>query len=101
MGRALAEGQIDLTPDIIAHEENCLLCEACTAICPAGFRMEDMGLAIRHTIHQGQTGSRRRRTLMALAFRGPLAHMWLLRLSSRATWLYQRSGLQWLLRRSR
>ncbi|MSQ61397.1 MAG: 4Fe-4S dicluster domain-containing protein [Dehalococcoidia bacterium] len=96
--RALADGAIALTPDVIAHQRSCLLCEACTAICPAGFRMEDMGIALRNEIRQraGSGGG----LALRLALRGPLAHPWQLRLLSRSIWLYQRSGLRWLLRHS-
>ncbi len=100
MARAVAMGHLDLTPDIIAHQETCLLCEACTAICPANFRMEDMGIALRRTIRDSGQTPRLRRIGLAVAFRGPLRHMRLLRLLSRGAWLYQRSGAQWLARRS-
>ena len=95
--RALATDAIALTPDVIAHQRSCLLCEACTAICPAGFRMEDMGIALRQEIRQ-RTGSSGGGLALRLALRGPLAHPWQLRLLSRVIWLYQRSGVRWLLR---
>ena len=96
--RALAADAIALTPDVIAHHQSCLLCEACTAICPAGFRMEDMGIALRNEIQQHRGSGRR--LALRLALRGPLAHPWQLRLLSRLIQLYQRTGLRWLLRRS-
>ena len=34
MARALADGQLRLSPDLIEHEMNCLVCDACTAVCP-------------------------------------------------------------------
>ncbi|HEY8490047.1 MAG TPA: 4Fe-4S dicluster domain-containing protein, partial [Dehalococcoidia bacterium] len=40
MARALAEGHLGLTPDLLRHEDSCLACEACTAVCPAGVWME-------------------------------------------------------------
>src|SRR3990172_5473336 len=73
MARAVAAGQVDLTPDIAAHQESCLLCEACTAVCPAGFRMEDMGIALRRVMRRETPTPRLRRWALALAFRGPLA----------------------------
>src|ERR1044071_8214042 len=36
MARALAEGSLDLTEDLVEHELNCLVCDACSAVCPAG-----------------------------------------------------------------
>lgn len=100
MARAVARGTVELTPDVIAHQESCLLCEACTAICPAGFRMEDMGIAIRRAVAERSSPVGARRLALAIAFRGPLRRMWLLRALSRALWLYQRSGARWLARRS-
>jgi len=48
--RALVEGHLDLTPDGITHLDNCLLCEACTNVCPAGVQMEPMGIAFREAL---------------------------------------------------
>ncbi|MER3421064.1 MAG: hypothetical protein C4290_11315, partial [Chloroflexota bacterium] len=50
MARALAEGHLTVTPDLVAHELNCLVCEACTAICPAGVHMEPLQVALRATL---------------------------------------------------
>jgi ferredoxin len=36
MARALAEGHLDVTPDLVAHELSCLACDACSAVCPSG-----------------------------------------------------------------
>jgi ferredoxin len=36
MARALAEGHLDVTPDLVAHELSCLVCDACSAVCPSG-----------------------------------------------------------------
>lgn len=48
--KALVEGHLDLTPDLLEHELNCLVCEACTAICPAGYRMEPAQVALRAAV---------------------------------------------------
>src|ERR671932_103701 len=47
MARALAEGHLALTPDLVRHEQNCLVCDACTAICPAGVHMDPLQVALR------------------------------------------------------
>jgi glycolate oxidase iron-sulfur subunit len=94
--RAIVEGHLDITADGITHLDNCLLCEACTNVCPAGVQMEQIGIAFRETLAE-QT--HRQPPLAArLAFDwlfGDLAHF---RLLARAMWLYQRSGVQWLAR---
>src|SRR5438270_799684 len=35
MARALAEGHLQVTHDLVEHELNCLVCDACSAVCPA------------------------------------------------------------------
>ncbi|MCA1645518.1 MAG: (Fe-S)-binding protein, partial [Chloroflexi bacterium] len=96
--RAIVEGHLDITPDAVTHLDNCLLCEACTNVCPAGVRMESMGIAFRETLVRR---SNRRQPLAArIAFGwlfGDLSHF---RLLGRLIWLYQRSGVQWLARQS-
>jgi len=48
MALALHEGYLPMvTEDFVRHEENCLLCEACTAVCPAGVQMDVFGIALR------------------------------------------------------
>ena len=97
--RAMVEGHLDVTPDGVTHLDNCLLCEACTNVCPAGVQMEPMGIAFREALSER---ARRKKPLAArLAFGwlfGDLGHF---RLLGRLIWLYQRSGMQWLARTSR
>jgi glycolate dehydrogenase iron-sulfur subunit len=94
--RAIVEGQLDITSDAVTHLDNCLLCEACTQVCPSGIEMERMGIAFRDALSEGST---KRQPLAArLAFGwlfGDLAHF---RTLARLMWLYQRSGAQWLAR---
>src|ERR1041385_208420 len=93
--RAIVEGHLDVTDDAIQHLDNCLLCEACTNVCPSGVQMESMGIAFRDTL----AAKKRPPPLpMRVAFGwlfGDLAHF---RLLARMIWLYQRSGAQWLAR---
>ena len=52
MARALTEGHLALTADLEQHSQTCLLCDACTAICPAGVRMEPLGTAIESEVFE-------------------------------------------------
>jgi glycolate oxidase iron-sulfur subunit len=93
--RAIVEGQLDVTPDAVTHLDNCLLCEACTQVCPSGVEMERMGIAFRDVV---ATRSEHRPLVARLAFGwlfGDLGHF---RTLGRLMWLYQRSGAQWLAR---
>ena len=94
--RAVVEGHLEVTPDAIQHLDNCLLCEACTNVCPSGVEMERMGIAFRDSVAAVDT--QRQSTGARLAFGwlfGDLGHF---RLLARLIWLYQRSGVQWLAR---
>jgi glycolate oxidase iron-sulfur subunit len=94
--RAIVEGHLDITEDAVTHLDNCLLCEACTNVCPSGVQMERMGIAFRDTL-VSQT-PRELPVAERLAFNwlfGDLGHF---RLLARLIWLYQVSGLQWLAR---
>jgi glycolate oxidase iron-sulfur subunit len=100
MARAATEGFLPLTPDFVRHEESCLLCEACTAICPAGVRMEELGVAVRATLaEQAPPQGRRARLAQRLGF-WLLADVARLRRLLALLRLYQRSGLQALVRRT-
>jgi glycolate oxidase iron-sulfur subunit len=94
MMRAMVEGQLEVTPDALTHLDNCLLCEACTNICPSGVEMERMGIAFRDSVSQPNTQSLPARVAFGWLF-GDLGHF---RALARALWLYQRSGAQWLAR---
>jgi glycolate oxidase iron-sulfur subunit len=48
--RALVEGRVPLTDDLIDREESCLACDACTAVCPAGVHMEPLQVAFRASV---------------------------------------------------
>ncbi len=100
MARALHEGYLDLTPDVVEHELNCLLCDACTAICPAGVRMEELGVALRAQMEQEQRHSIPVRLLRWLVLGQLFPKPGLFRAAAAAMRLYQRSGAQQLVRRS-
>lgn len=100
IARAVIEGALPITDDFVEHEEACLLCEACTAICPAGVRMEPLGVAVRSAINERRRKPLRERIGLRLGMDGLLGDMGRFRLACRLARLYQRAGLQRLLRRS-
>ncbi|MFI5267373.1 MAG: (Fe-S)-binding protein [Chloroflexota bacterium] len=95
--RAIVEGHLEVTPDALEHLDNCLLCEACSHVCPSGVEMERLGVAFR----EGQRAKGKGQTL-TIAER--FAYNWLFgdlghfRTAARVMRFYQRSGLQWLAR---
>jgi glycolate oxidase iron-sulfur subunit len=100
MMRALAEGRLALTPDLVQHEQNCLVCDACSAVCPCGVRMEPLQVALRAAIAPAVPRRPWERALRRLVFRGVFANMGRFRLLARLLWLYQRLGVQALTRRT-
>jgi glycolate oxidase iron-sulfur subunit len=102
MARALLEGHTTLTPDLVAHEQNCLVCDACTAVCPAGVSMDPIQVALRTAMepHMAPERPLHQRALRRIVFRNVFGDMRLFRLLVRCMNLYQRSGLQWAVRRS-
>lgn len=99
MARAVAEGHLALTADLVQHQHSCLLCEACTNVCPAGVHMEPIGLGLRAVIAA--------ETRSPLSWRGRWARagalrlfrdMRLFRLFAASLRLYQRTGVQRLAR---
>jgi glycolate oxidase iron-sulfur subunit len=104
MMRGLVEGTLQLTPDLVAHEQNCLVCDACTAVCPAGVHMVPLQVALRAEIagqvRGGPSGHPWQRLLRHVVFRHILADMRRFRLLVRALRLYQRLGVQSAVRRT-
>lgn len=100
MARSLAEGHVPLTAAIAQHLQTCLLCEACTAICPAGVRMEPLGTALREVMLRNRPHSWRERLLRRFVFGMLFMRMGLFRAVCRAARLYERSGLRRLVRGS-
>jgi len=100
MARAVAEGHLPLTADMVEHSQTCLLCDACTAICPAGVRMEPLGTMMREVFLRDRPHGPRERLLRWLVFRQLFADMRRFRRACRMGWLYQKSGARTVARRS-
>lgn len=93
LARGLADGQLGITPDLVVHEQNCLVCDACTAVCPAGVHMDPIQVALRTAI----APRLRRPAWLRMAF-ATFGDMGRFRLVVRLLRLYQRLGLQALAR---
>src|SRR5579884_3025691 len=93
LARGLADGQLELTPDLVRHEQNCLVCDACTAVCPAGVHMDPIQVALRAAM----APALKRPGWLRMAF-AVFGDMNRFRLAVRLLGLYQRLGLQALAR---
>lgn len=96
IAKALVEGNLDITPDLLEHWDNCILCDACTTICPSGVRMEPLGQALRAAVTE--TKGTRGGLVMRAALRWVLPNMRVLRAVTMLGKLYQRSGAQRVVR---
>jgi Fe-S oxidoreductase len=95
--KGVTEGELALTPRVTAHWERCIQCRACEVACPSGV---PFGRLMERTLAQVSLAQGRRGLAKWLAYRVLLPHLTLLRVVGKLGWAYQRSGLQWAVRRS-
>lgn len=98
MMRGLLEGRLEVTPELLQHEQNCLVCDACTAVCPAGVHMDPLQVALRSAIEPAVRRTPWQRAIRHVVFRRVFSDMGSFRRLIWLIWLYQRSGLQLLAR---
>jgi glycolate oxidase iron-sulfur subunit len=97
--RGLRDGDLPLTPEVGQHFDRCLGCMACMPACPSGVRYDLLIERARAQLETGLPRGVRDRLFRALVFAlfpRPARLKALLAL----LWLYARSGLQRLVRRS-
>lgn len=93
--RALAAGALPASDALAAHVSHCLGCRACERVCPSGVRYGQI-------LHAGRAllAARRGRPWRARLALAAVAHRSWLQAVAALLRLYQRSGLQWLMRAS-
>ena len=95
---AIAKGEAEINSATVKHFDSCLGCLACTSACPSGVRYDELLASMRAQIERNYTrslGDRLFRWLIFNLFPYPLRLKLLLPL----LWVYQNSGLQWLVRK--
>jgi glycolate oxidase iron-sulfur subunit len=93
------EGAIGITDTFVGHFDHCLGCMACVTSCPSGVKYDKLIEATRAQIerhHRRPLGERLHRSMIFALFPYPAR----IRLMFAPLWLYQRSGLQALVRRT-
>ena len=98
--RALGEGRVDVTDRFVRHISLCLDCRACEAACPSGVKFGYLMEATRAEIVQRRPGSFGGRVLGSIVFRQLFPHPGRLAAVGAFLRLYQRLGLQRLVRAS-
>ena len=94
--RAAAEGRIDLNERFKDHLYLCLLCRACESACPSGVQYGHIAETAREQL--GPPGTPFARLVLNFVFTQLLPYPNRLRLAANFLRLYQRSGLQLLVR---
>ncbi|MHB1134386.1 MAG: (Fe-S)-binding protein [Chloroflexota bacterium] len=98
--RAWQEGRLEISANMQAHMYHCLDCRACQTICPTGVRVGELVLGARTIAEHERRSGPLARLLKAFALRWLLPHPDRLERSLLPLRLYQRLGLQALVRRA-
>ena len=98
--RTIAEGRLEVTQAFGRELYFCLGCLTCETVCPAGVRYGEMFEHGRADIEQAGVLRRPLRDLVrTLTLRWMFIRPRALRAVGRLIWIYQASGLEWLVRR--
>ena len=99
--KAVAEGRFGYTDRLVEHMELCLLCRACEAACPSGVPFGSLMTETRARIQAQTSQPFIEKTVKNVVFKHLFPHQSRLSLVFRMLSLYQASGVQWLVRKSR
>ncbi len=98
--RALHEGRLTLSEEIRGHMDLCLVCRACETACPSGVPFGELMEATRAQIQRRDPRKGSGAWAESFAFQRVLPSVGAIALLAGALRLYQRSGLQALVRGS-
>jgi len=97
--RGVSEGKIGITDNFVKHMDLCLLCRNCETVCPSGVKFGFLMEAARGQIERHYKYSLADRWFRELILR-TFTHIGYLEIMSRLLRLYQRFGLQKIVRAS-
>lgn len=98
MMKSIADERIDVTRTFKKHFDLCLACRGCETACPSGVVYHPLFETAQELISENAPVSLRERFFKALILRHIFPFPARLRMIFRIIWLYQRSGLQKLVR---
>ncbi|MBV9329822.1 MAG: 4Fe-4S dicluster domain-containing protein [Chloroflexi bacterium] len=98
--QALGDGRVEASEAYRQHLELCLVCRNCEGVCPSGVHFGRIMEAGRAQLYERASLSPRERLFRRLAFHELLPHRARLRAMFGALMIYQRTGLQRLVRAS-
>lgn len=99
--KAVNEGRIGITPGVYRHWDLCIQCRACEAACPSGVPYGNLIEAVNSQVEQIRYRSLPVRLAGRLALNVILPRQRRLELLALGLRLYQESGLQWAVRKTR
>ena len=99
--KAVREGRLGISDRVVSHWESCLQCRACESVCPSGVPFGRLMEYTRAQVLRHRKESWSLKMVKALFLRGALPHPAGLRFSAELLRVYQRLGIQALLRKSR
>ena len=99
--KAVNEGRIGITPEVVRHWDLCIQCRACEVVCPSGVPYGNLIEATMAQVRDRRKMGLLSRLAMHLSMKRLLPHQGRLSLLVAALRMYQRSGLQALIRKSR
>jgi glycolate oxidase iron-sulfur subunit len=94
--QGLAMQQLPISPQLLAHLDHCLDCRNCEHVCPAGVEYENLLDTTRYWLKQQHVSLSPKGKISQRAG-NLLSQPQHLRRLNNLLWLYQSSGLQWLL----
>lgn len=98
--KAVNEGRVEITPRIVSHWEACLQCRACEAVCPSGVPYGRIMERTRAQVKTAGLQSRELKRFSRFFLSSALPKPGRLRMGAHLIRIYQRLGLQKLLRLS-
>jgi len=97
--KAVQEGRVGLTNQVVPHMEMCLQCRACEAACPSGVPFGHLMEAVRVDIRDQRKDPILRRLLLSFFFHYLLPYQGRLYFLGRLLRFYRRSPVFWILSR--
>lgn len=101
LARAVAEGQLDFNQAMKDEAFFCLDCRACTTACPSGVKAGEVMEVCRAQVHQQLPAPRWQTGLRNLVLKKMVPNPDLMETSMLPARLYQKLGIQWLVRNSK
>ena len=98
--KAVAEGELAITPNFVYSMEFCLDCQACVTACPAGVEYGQLVEAAHYHIEEWKKERGDVPLIKRIALNGLFRNQSYLRLLGFFMRVYQKSGLQWLVQES-